>query len=171
MQISNRSCYHFADILSFTWKERTCIQAVREAWRRSKGYATIPASSQLPKIHSTQRPLICIINVLIVPRGHQRVSVKRVAFQFANGAALSRNESNRYVRWYGWRVTRLGNRSLIEHRGLKSTAANSRYRRTDRVTVPKEIDWSHWLFPTFPSTYFSNCIDQRKHSSLFTNIY
>lgn len=75
-----------------------------EAWGRCKGRATIPASSQLPKIYPTQRPLICIINALIVPRGHRRVSVKRVAFQFANGSALSRNESNRYARWYGWRV-------------------------------------------------------------------
>jgi len=63
-----------------------------------KGCATIPASSQLPKIHPTQRPLICIINALIVPRGHRRVSMKRVAFQFANGSALSHNESNRYAR-------------------------------------------------------------------------
>lgn len=83
---------------------RALCRQFTEAWQWCKGRATIPASSQLPKIHPTQRPLICIINALIVPRGHRRVSVKRVAFQFANGSALSRNESNRYARWYGWRV-------------------------------------------------------------------
>lgn len=65
-----------------------------------KGRATIPASTQLPKIHPTQHPSICIINALIVLRGRRRVSVERVAFQFANGTALSRNESNRYSQRY-----------------------------------------------------------------------
>lgn len=111
---------------------------VTEAWRRCKGRATIPASSQLPKIHPTQRPLICIINALIVPRGHRRVSVKRVAFQFANGAALSRNESNRYARWYGWRVT--------AQQAFVNWTRRIKIRGDSRVTVPKEIDWSHWLF-------------------------
>lgn len=45
------------------------------------------------------RPLICIINALIASvSGHRRMNVKRVAFQFASGAALSRDESNRYAR-------------------------------------------------------------------------
>lgn len=96
------SCCHFVAVDA--QEKHTCVHRhFTEAWR-CKGCATIPASSQLPKIHPTQHPLICIINALIVPRGHRRVSVKRVAFQFANGSALSRNESNRYARWYGWRV-------------------------------------------------------------------
>lgn len=112
-----------------------------QAWQWCKGCATIPASSQLPKIHPTQHPLICIINALIVPRGHRRVSVKRVAFQFANGSALSRNESNRYAWWYGWRV-------MAQQAFVNWTPRIKIHDRSPaRVTVPKKIDWSHWLFP------------------------
>jgi len=103
--------------------------------RRDGGCATIPASSQLPKIHPTQRPLICIINALIVPRGHRRMSVKRVAFQFANGSALSRNESNRYARWYGWRVT--AQQAFVNW----TPRIKIRDGSPARVTVPKKIDW------------------------------
>lgn len=120
---------------------RACIDILHRRVKWCKGCATIPASSQLPKIHPTQRPLICIINALIVPRGHRRVSVKRVAFQFANGSALSPNESNRYAWWYGWRA-------MAQQAFVNWTPRIKIHDRSPaRVTVPKKIDWSHWLFP------------------------
>lgn len=93
---------------------------------RRKGNTTIPASYQLPKIHPTHRPLICIINALIAPRGHRRVSVKRVAFQFASGATLSCRATKAIVtRDDTADASRFGKRSLIEHRGLKSAASRA----------------------------------------------
>ena len=127
---------HFVAVLSGRYSGETRMHRhFTEAWRWCKGCATIPASSQLPKIHPTQRPLICIINALIVPRGHRRMSVKRVAFQFANGSALSRNESNRYARWYGWRVT--AQQAFVNW----TPRIKIRDGSPARVTVPKKIDW------------------------------
>lgn len=65
----------------------------------SKRCATIPASTQLPKIHSAPRPSICIINAPIVT--HAPPAPAAAAASLSNLCerrdALSRNESNRYA--------------------------------------------------------------------------